>query len=499
MKQPIKIDAVVRVLVLAPALAWLVWLFIYTLPYVEDDAFIHLHFARSVMGGGGFAFNGQPTYGDSSPLWVGLIALTFVVVGHWVVALKLLAVAGVITCLTGAYYVARRLADQGRLGALLPPVLVLIVSLNPFFSFWAFSGMEAVMALGWAFWFCGLALFGEMSIRRFALLCLMAGLAPLLRAELLLLVLPGLGLGVWRLYRRHLLNNRTLAIAIVGGTVLVVLPVLIWSGYALHAFGTLIPNTNAAKRVLPSGNEVGFVSGAIRLASLIAVGFPIETLLVCVLLAIAAYRRDAYLAAVLVLFWPVMLMAFYMANNTAIQTRYVLIGAPFITLAALVMLHRSGSRLPLKRPGSRHAAAFLAVALGMVIIAGAINFISVLPHLANKVLSIARVSVMTEYIRSQVPADAPIAVYAIGQIGFQTPNPIIDLGGLTMPAAQPYLLDPDKMFEWAKGEGAEYFIGEPLPAAKGRPVYSTRMPFVGWQFSRSAYAEDHEYALSIVR
>ena len=55
-------------------LVWLVGWFVYGFSYWEDDAFIHLEFARSVAEGRGFAFNGALTYGDTSPLWVLLLA-----------------------------------------------------------------------------------------------------------------------------------------------------------------------------------------------------------------------------------------------------------------------------------------------------------------------------------------------------------------------------------------------------------------------------------------
>ncbi|HYR69064.1 MAG TPA: hypothetical protein VER77_04230, partial [Candidatus Dormibacteraeota bacterium] len=45
------------------------------LGYLTDDTFIHLQFAKNLIGGRGFAFNaGEPTYGSTSPLWVLLLA-----------------------------------------------------------------------------------------------------------------------------------------------------------------------------------------------------------------------------------------------------------------------------------------------------------------------------------------------------------------------------------------------------------------------------------------
>jgi hypothetical protein len=40
-----------------------------------DDTYIHLVYARNLAEAGEFSFNrGDPTYGATSPLWVGLLA-----------------------------------------------------------------------------------------------------------------------------------------------------------------------------------------------------------------------------------------------------------------------------------------------------------------------------------------------------------------------------------------------------------------------------------------
>ena len=78
-----------------PALAW-VWLglaafgcvlwFMHARGYWEDDAWIHLEFARSLSRGHGFEFNGQVVYGDTSPLWVWLLLLFIpieVIIRRW--------------------------------------------------------------------------------------------------------------------------------------------------------------------------------------------------------------------------------------------------------------------------------------------------------------------------------------------------------------------------------------------------------------------------------
>ena len=65
---------------------WLHWVLLVALaaalsaPYrrfTTDDAFIHFQFARNLANGRGFSYNSdEPTYGDTSPLWVFMLAGT---------------------------------------------------------------------------------------------------------------------------------------------------------------------------------------------------------------------------------------------------------------------------------------------------------------------------------------------------------------------------------------------------------------------------------------
>ena len=63
-----------RYLLLLLSALWCVYWFIHAWHYWEDDAYIHLEFARNVAAGHGFAFNGRVVAGDTAPLWVLLLA-----------------------------------------------------------------------------------------------------------------------------------------------------------------------------------------------------------------------------------------------------------------------------------------------------------------------------------------------------------------------------------------------------------------------------------------
>ncbi len=495
-------------------LVWLVYLtglFLVTFTYIEDDAYIHLEFARNVVAGNGFAFKGNLTFGDTSPLWVLLTAGLYRVVGDWLWAIKGMTIIGTLICVSGAFVLARKVArnsSRARILAYLFPTLVII---NPYFVFWVASGMEAVLALGITFWLAWLSLFADRSPRKLAIFSLVAGLAPLIRPELGILALQGVVILGWRGYTSSKAGtirfppNRLFLYA-----TLLVLPTLLWSVYAWSSFGTIIPSTVAAKRLLPETGPVTLSTGLVRLGQLLLVGFGLESAIVGVagVVFVTGVIKNApagllaeegdhgHKAKVIcLLLWPASLFVLYLLNLTATQTRYVLVVGPFITLAALWTLDRWLNQNGLGK-NALHRVLFSAV-VGLIAVAYAgVDLASVRFHLANKMQLIAQIQKMTEFVRFGIPHDAPIAVYGMGQIAFETPNPIIDQGGLTMPDAQSFLTEPQQMFEWAKKRGARYFVsGAPL-SEELEPVFQVTTPYVGWKFGETSYAERGTLVLS---
>ena len=181
-------------LLAATALWTIVW-FIHALGYWEDDAYIHLEFARSLARGQGFRFNGHVVYGDTSPLWVWLLCAFHATIPNWMAAGKTLSVAGAVFALSGAFRFARALTvglgpTRSRVFA---SAMLLVLAVNPYFGYWAFSGMEALAAAGLACWglvaVACIPLTTTVSPRRFFLGCFCAGVAPLLRPEMVLFTL----------------------------------------------------------------------------------------------------------------------------------------------------------------------------------------------------------------------------------------------------------------------------------------------------------------------
>jgi hypothetical protein len=283
----------------------------------------------------------------------------------------------------------------------------------------------------------------------------------------------------------------------VSGFALLSSPFTLWSLYSLHAFGHLLPNTNAAKRAGPTD------SVAHRLLTIYTFGFPLILfgLLACIvylLLRPTAVRRSLQSAIASIfrphseaategsaslplggwifLLWPSIATLFYIANHTYVQTRYILVTAPGLTLVILL----------LALAAAPHTARFLyCVAL---VAALAVSLVTTRPFICNKGIDDDVTRNLALYIHNCLPPDAPVAVYSIGEIAFVSQHPIIDTGGITRPGAIPYLNSPPKaMLRWAQSEGAQYFIGD-RPSADAILIYSADQRFIGWSLRPALYA-----------
>jgi hypothetical protein len=257
-----------------------------------------------------------------------------------------------------------------------------------------------------------------------------------------------------------------------------VLPLCIWCGYAVHAFGSVIPNTNAAKR----GGAIGEIAS--RLAQVYAIGFPVTLLLLPFVCVHGLWRQKAPAVIWALLLWPAACIAFYLLNHTLVQTRYGLLSMPCMTIAVLWLL----GRVARPRPFAVAAAAMLVAALFVI------AWI-VIPHVRNKEELRDRLSAVTTFITDNIPAHEPIAVFAIGQIEFESRHPLVDVGGITQPAVVPYLNDPPAVLRWAKSRGARYFLGDAPPEQGALPVFQVEVPYLGWTLRHARYNDREPYGL----
>ncbi len=476
------------VLILALSAVWCAVWFFHALDYWEDDAYIHLEFARSVARGQGFAFNGRVVYGDTSPLWVYLLVGFHAVIHSWHAAGKLLSVCGVLFAGAGAFFYARKLTGN----LLFASTMVLVFVVNPFFTYWSFSGMETIAAAGLAFWGATLVSDSILSWPRFFLGCLLAGLGPLLRPEMAFLTAVLALLLIYRWFHIPGTTQRRL-LGFLAGFALAVGPTAAWGIYAVHAFGRLIPNTNAAKRAAPHDSVL------LRLVDVYALGFPVILLAAAagvLYLAFDLFRsrrgeaatplgvslRRLPTAGWVFVVWSAICILFYCVDHTYVQTRYIFVSASGLLIAALVVLfmwhpRRSSSARPLAAPS---------IALALVL-AVAVSVCDTWPFVGNKVEGDRASTALALYIRDHLPPTAAVADYSIGQIAYISEHPIIDTGGITDPSVIPYLQSPAAVERWSRSVGAQYAVSGYPPEPGAVVVFSIERPLIGWYLDPRKY------------
>src|SRR5205085_6017108 len=145
-----------------------------------DDSWIHLHFARNLAEGAGFAYNpGVPVAGSTAPLWTLLLAAGARVAGASLVMVKTIGVAAAAT--------AALLLRRAALAWGAPPAAALAGAIalawsGPF-AWGALSGMEVSLAA-----LLVTATVLALARERFALAALTGALAALTRPEAVVLL-----------------------------------------------------------------------------------------------------------------------------------------------------------------------------------------------------------------------------------------------------------------------------------------------------------------------
>ncbi len=453
--------------------------------YWEDDSFIHLEFARSLANGHGFSFNGKVVYGDTAPLWVILLAGMHLLVASWLVGGKILSILGVVFTLPAVYVFSRRVTEAHPSSRIFSAAMVLLLVVNPYFCYWSFSGMETVGAAGLALWTVVAATSRPLTWQRFLISCALAGIAPLLRPELVIFTVI---IALLLLYRRFLAPSgesiSRKAAGFVAGFVLLCGPSLAWAVYAVDTFGRVIPNTNAAKRA-PIGSSV-----TLRLLNVYSLGFPIILL---GLLAAVVYlvlnasnlrehfnslRRSTVFTAggwVFVL-WTAVTLTYYVVNHTYVQTRYILVSAVGLSIVVLARLLTVSART------------YRFCVRVSIFVATAISVLSVWRYIGNKGIFVEVVRQQALFMH-QLPPDALVADYNIGEVAFFSEHPILDTGGITRPGAIPYLNLPfNDLMRWIHSEGGAYMVYGDQPEPGAVLVLSQPFPYVGWSLDPREYS-----------
>jgi hypothetical protein len=264
----------------------------------------------------------------------------------------------------------------------------------------------------------------------------------LLRPELALLVLivaPFFLLRALRLTADKPIGTRLAVLALAA--ILGAGPLIAWLAYAHHAFGTMISNTNAAKA------EFGKNSVLQRLATVLGFGAPLIPIFAVIypLYAIFALTRPRGFGALagrlkavpaaiwIVAAWSILTCAFYIVNRTYVQTRYVLVFTPALLILIFFVI-----------AGLQRRTLTYAAVLFTALSAAAVSLLVARPFVANKMAAIRKTSELVAFMTT-LPPDQPVAVYAIGQVAYESRHPIIDTGGITRPSVIPLMNEPARV------------------------------------------------------
>jgi len=391
-----------------------------------DDSWIHLHFARNLAEGAGFAYNpGVPVAGSTAPLWTLLLAAGARVAGASLVMVKTLGVAGALA----AALVLRRAALAW--GASAPAALVAAVALvwsGPF-AWGALSGMEVTLAA-----LLVAAALLALARDHLVLTAVAGGLATLARPEAVVL-LPFLALA-----RRPTPRRLALFAAIV------VAALLPFVAFCWATTGTPLPSTAAAK---VEGGLLGRLIGLREPARVTWLERPLafgldwlewltrtHPLLPLALAAIAlAWRRRGRalgMVGLVLLAHPLAMAVLAPYRGPGFQEgRYSIHLLP----VGLLLLASAWSDIAPAYGGARAASLVRVVYL-------AVALVTLAPAADRYAWGVQNINAMQvhlgRWVDAHLPRSATLAVNDIGAIAYFSRRPVIDLMGLVTPEIRPY-------------------------------------------------------------
>lgn len=427
--------------------------------FAGDDAYISFQFARNLANGGGFSFNhGTPTYGSTAPLWVFLMAglhrlgMSMNDAAHalnWVFSLGAVALSWVFA---GLYF-----------KSLLPrAALVLLVAVDPWFVRWAMSGMENALAL------CLLLAVlitqqhykNSGRINWVTPLCL--GLITLTRPEGL--VLTGLAALDVLLQERR----RKWGTLIVGGLIYAA-TVGPWLLYAWSEFGSIVPNTIAAK--LSRNHATSLVSTIKYFVSFWLVQ-AVALALVPFVIGLDRVRQGLLEAFrgpwLLPCAWALVLPLFYVTGGAPVSARYLMFGLPCYLLVGIKAWSLLLPKFPRLVPAS--FAASIAM-LGYVHYKYCWYLTAWTEGMDPRMIEVAR------YLKANSRPDEVVAADQIGVIGYFSERPLLDIFGLASPEVLRFRKDPDENAIWRYlwEKKVDYlFVIDDMPVLLARdPAYAS--------------------------
>jgi hypothetical protein len=389
----------------------------------SDDAFISFQYARNLARGQGLVFNpGERVWGFTSPLQTLLLGLLATLGCD---TIRAAFVTGFVWVAVAAVLLHRFVATLLPRSLALCPGLYFLLDAAQHGPYAMESGLLVALQLGFLL---------AVAAGRSRLANLLAALSCLARPDSLLLVLPILLAGRQTRRLAHLAW-------FVG-------PGLLWEAYAALTYGTLLPNSLAAKSGLSRFGE--FFANAFRHVTSVTfapgLGFPAHasTLvsgLVVVLAALPlcdARIRRCFAGVWTLVLYPWLLLVAYATIGSFRNHNWELYSARFFlrVAAAVGLLALAGlvaRRLRL-RPAWRWSA--LALALALIIANGlwrTPGLIAAQTSANRAYYGGARYATyrrIAEWVNRNLPKHETIAISEVGTFGYYTDMKVIDVSGI---------------------------------------------------------------------
>lgn len=392
-----------------------------------DDTYIHLVYARNLAEAGELSFNrGDPAYGATSPLWVGLLAILYKAGADLVIGCRLLSWISAFCSIALVYRLTRRMGC----GSFTALSAALVMSAEAWFLRWSAVGMETSFALCVVL----LALDAAFSVGRGMRSSIFFGIflfaAVLARPEALLLV----PFAFFALLVTRRLAGR-------GGILwLLVLAVLLAGWFILiekHT-GTFFPLTAGAKQGHPVLSVALFGRAFVPIKIIGAtLALPVLVLLAGLLLGIKKGSPLSYFisgdqkrhGALLLLLWSIGLPAVYVLLDFQILSRYLLPVAPAIVVLAFSSIENVSRDL---RMSMRARNSMIIIFTAVTILQNVLFYtIVVVPPTREFSRGLTEViGGMGEWLARNAAPDAVVAAPDIGAVGYYSGLRVLDLGGL---------------------------------------------------------------------
>ncbi|MEZ4710401.1 MAG: hypothetical protein R3A44_24580 [Caldilineaceae bacterium] len=419
---------------------------------LNDDSYITLTYAKSLAQGGGFVYNHPPaTLGTTTPLFTLMCAAGARLIPIWDVAdVAILSSIAAWLLAAGLLFVCLRQVGM----AILPAAMASAVQLLLVRAWQPFIGMEI-----WLFQLLLLLTFYLWLVERPLAAGICVALLTLTRGEGALL---GFILGAL-----YLVQDRKQLVRFVSGGLLVS---ALWAAYALPTFGTVIPNTLAAKQAqaqLPSARAFleripADLLNYVSTFGIEAWGLTHTWLNVVWLLAMLGLWRMGrrYPKLLLLPVWGLTYLAAYALINPnayvwyVLHLIFVLHVVCGVALAALVEWASSA------RGGQQWSALGAIMVLAVLFLYTDLTYaVTQAPHYAGDSRA-ETYRALTDWLRANTSAQESVAYIEIGYLGYFSQNRIIDLAGLVDPTITAHIASDG--FVWGfEAYRPDYYVDNP--------------------------------------